>query len=274
MSFKSLAASGAIKKTDLFRVKLDDLKVEKGFNLRLTSDPEVKEHINGMVKSLLSGTSLPPLEVRVTDDDMVVIVDGHCRHQAYLTAKAAGAGVEWIDCMPFRGNDVDRVVKMIASSQGLSLTPLQRAMGFKRLRAMGVENNTIADSVGKSTEHVRQLLMLADANSDVHAAINAGTLSAHMAIDLVQKHGEKAGEQIAKLLGKAKENGKTKVTKATASVKLPPRAALQSMVEIISSQHSSESTKQLLAQDKGEFKWTVTFTGEQLRSLLGIKAAP
>lgn len=230
MSFKSLAVAGKLKKTDLFRVQLADLKVEKGFNLRDTNDPEVNEHIQAMLTSLLAGVILPPMEVRVTEDDDVFIVDGHCRHQAYLRAKKAGHAVEWLDVLPFRGNDTDRIVKMIASSQGRALTPLERAMGYKRLRALNIDEAAIAASVGKSTQHVHQMLALADANADVHTAIRDGKIAATTAVHVVEKHGEKAGAEIQKLVKKANGSGKAKVTAATISPSVPKsvgKAALQ-----------------------------------------------
>lgn len=268
MSWKSEAAQGNIKKTDLFRVRLSDLKVESGFNLRNTKDKDVREHIDEMIKSAEAGATFPPLEVRMTDDNEIFIVDGHCRREMYITLKNRGYKIEWIDCLPFRGNDADRVFKVIASSQGKPLTPLQRAIGYKRLRAMGIDQLAIASGVGKTTEHVRQLLILADANSDVHAAISAGNISAHTALELIQKHGESAGEHIAKLLGKAKEQGKKKVTKATSTAKLPPRKTIVSFVENLKSQFAKGTTQ--LESEPDDTIYTVSITKKELVGLLGV----
>lgn len=270
MSYKALFTSGQIKKKDIFRIKLDDIKVEPGFNIRDLNTPEAQEHIHSMVSSLKNGVGLPPLEVRLGENDEVLVVDGHCRRSAYFLARRQGEPIEYIDCLPFLGNDMDRVAKMIASSQGKSLTPLETAMGYKRLRGFGLENPQIAAKVGKTGEHVRMLLLLADANSDVQQAVRENKLSAHLAIELISKHGEKAGEHIAKLLDKAKEGGKNRITKSATTIKLPPRAALVNAVVRISSHFDDGERKSLAASHEDEMM-SVTLTVGELRGLLGIK---
>ena len=122
----------------------------------------------------------------------------HCRTRAYRLANERGATITDVTCIPFTGNDAARNLKMIASSQGKELTPLERAKGYARATAFGQDPQEIAAAVGKTRQHVEQLLILANANSDVHALVRSGAVSASVAIEAVRKHGEKAGEFLAR----------------------------------------------------------------------------
>lgn len=233
-SLKKLAAQGAAKKTDLFRVKLHDLHVEPGFNLR-TEDDDLAAHIDGICQSIMAGSTVPPLEVRVDDEGKVIVVDGHCRRRAYLKAEELGCEIEWIDVLQFKGNDADRVAKMLTSSMGKPLSPLEMALGYKRLIAFGWEPEKIASHHGKTRQHVEQLLTLANANSDVHALIKSGAVAAHTALDFVRDHGEKAGSVIEGHLEKAKANGKARVTAGVVRGRALPRKLMVGVVSSIES---------------------------------------
>jgi hypothetical protein len=117
---------------------------------------------------------------------------------------------------------------MIASSQGKELTPLERAKGYARLIAFGQQPGDIASSIGKTRQHVEQLLILANANSDVHALVKSGAVAASTAIEAVRKHGEKAGEFLA---GKLKTDGKA--TAKTMKPWTPPTKLVQSVLETL-----------------------------------------
>lgn len=233
-SLKQLAAQGVVKKTDLFRVRLNDLYVEPGFNLRTEGD-DLEAHIDAIAQTIMDGGPIPPLEVRVADDGRVLVVDGHCRRRAYQKAVDAGCPIEWIDVLQFKGNDADRVAKMLTSSMGKALSPLETAMGYKRLIAFGWEPDRVAKHHGKTRTHVDQMLLLANANSDVHRMVSVGAVAAHTALDFVREHGEKAGDKIAEALEKAKAGGKSKVTAGTVNGRALPRKLLNGMVSRVES---------------------------------------
>jgi len=249
MSLKSLAAAGRIKKTDLFRVKYEDLQVESGFNLRDLKTLEAKEHIHSIYQTIIAGGDVPPLEIRVDDQDNILIVDGHCRHAGYGLAIEKGHPIEWIDVLPFRGNDAERVAKMITSSQGRPLTTLEVSLGYKRLVKFGWENDQVAANVGKSVEHVKQLLILASANTDVHKFVRSGAIAAYAAIDLLRKHGEKTGEIIAKEVDSASAKGKIKVTKGGMEGRALPKKLMTNLVSSVETFTSrlTQETRVILA---------------------------
>lgn len=173
-SFKGLAASGAIKKTDIFRAKLDDLDEDHGFNLRGDyGAAEVQAHIESIATAIKTRgvADLEPLAVRIGADGRLKVVDGHCRRRAALLARESGVPVEFLNCLSFRGNDAARVAKMPTSNQWLRLTPLEVGAGYRRLESFGWTRNAIADATGASLRDISRCILLVTANSDVQAMV-------------------------------------------------------------------------------------------------------
>lgn len=231
-SFKRMVKDGTIKRADAMKVALSDLHVEPGFNER-TEGAELEASIDVLAAFILQGGMVPPLEVRPREEGGVFIVDGHRRHRAYLKAVAAGAPIEWVEVRAFTGNDVDRVARIVSSNGGLSLSPLETARVYRKLAVFGLDPTAIADKVGRTRSHVDQMLLLAGANSDVHAMVKGGGVSASVAVDAVRKHGEKAGAFLGGQVDKAKAAGKGKVTAGTIEGKPLPRKVVDGLVSTV-----------------------------------------
>lgn len=230
-SFKSLMKEGTFKRVDGFRVLLKDLEVEAGFNLR-TPGKELDEHIANLTAAYLAGEQMPPIEVRVDEaTGRVLVVDGHCRRQAMNNAAAQGAPIEWVDVVPFRGNDLDRIARIITSQEGKKLSPLEVSMGYKRLTAYNLTAEAIAQRFHKTRQHVEQLLLLANANHDLHELVASGKVSAALAVEAIRKHGEKAGAVLGGEAEKAASVGKKKVTASTINGKALPKKVVTSLVD-------------------------------------------
>lgn len=229
-SFKQMIQAGELKRADAMKIALDDIHEEPGFNLRVEGE-DLDASIENLALHILAGGMVPPLEVRVREAGGVFVVDGHRRRRAFLLARERGAPVEFISIVAFTGNDADRVARIITSAEGRGLSPLETSLGYKRLAAFGKTADEIAAMVGKTRQHVDQLLTLANANSDVHAAVKDGKISAAGAVGMVRKHGEGAGAEIADQLDKAKAQGKGKVTAGTVKPKALPVAVVDGVVK-------------------------------------------
>lgn len=210
-----------VSKVTAFAVDPRALEVEEGFNAR----PLNPDHVNEMALAQRNGAVFPPLEVRV-EDGHIFIVDGHHRHAASMQNIAAGFDIKSLDVRHFRGNDADRVAHMITSASGLPLTPLQLGVQYRKLIGYGWTEPQIANRRGKSLQHVKDMIQLAEANSDVHQLVNAGQISGTAALKAVKQHGSKAGAVIQEGLEQARAEGKEKVTpKALARTSSPRKPA-------------------------------------------------
>jgi ParB-like chromosome segregation protein Spo0J len=208
---KSLEGVGKITN---FAVDPRILEIEDGFNGR----PIDKDHVRAMANGYHNGATFPPLDVRV-EDGRVIVVDGHHRREAALLAISEGCELQAVECRHFRGNDIDRIMLMVTSQQGLPMTPLQLGVQYKKLLGLGWTAQQIAGRAGKSGQHVKDCIALAETNSDVQQLVTAGKVSAKVALTTAKKHGSKAGEVLQADLKNAAAAGKSKVTQKTASVK-------------------------------------------------------
>lgn len=211
-SLKVLAEAKAegIQKSTQFRVDPRIIEIEDGFNAR----PIDQEHVAAMKTSMLAGSVLPPLFVRV-DNDRIIMVDGHHRLTAITQLIDEGHEIKRVDVVQFRGNDADRISHMLTSAQGKPLTPLQMGLQYRKLTGFGWDEGEIAKKVGKSRQHVHDMVLLAESNSDVQGMVARGEVAAHVAVDVLRKHGSEAGNVLAGHLNTAKAAGKRKVTNKT-----------------------------------------------------------
>ena len=187
------------------------VQFEPGFNR-----PINREHVESIKAALRAGRELDDIKVRV-DEGAIIAVDGHHR---------VTAAVEWLaepgvkeppegfklGAKQFRGNDADRVIHLITSSQGLALTPLERSIQYRKLAGWGWSVPAIAAAVGRSAQSVNDALVLADANSDVKHAVAENQISATNAVKIVRQSGSRAGEVIKQHVKAAKVEGKAKAT--------------------------------------------------------------
>lgn len=236
-SFKAQAANSAdtgVKKDDVFKVPVDKLLEEPGFNARDYDDPDVQAQIEIFAQAYANGQHVPPITVRIDPQSgQFYLVDGHQRTRGAKLAISRGAQIVHLVCVPFRGNNVDRVYCMVNSSNGLKLKPVAIARSYLRLINMGQTAADIAKGVQQKVPHVEAMLVLAEANADVQALVDKGAVSATTAIEVVRTHGEKAGELLAQKFSEAKAKGKTKVKPSSLKAWVPPRKMVTSIYSTI-----------------------------------------
>lgn len=239
-SFKQMIKDGDVRRADAMRVRLEDLNEEPGFNLRIEGDA-LESSIELLAEFIANGGQIPPLEVRPRADGGVWIVDGHRRRRAMLKLDQAGRLPRtpnkdnpeileaWVPVIAFEGNDADRVARIISSQENEKLSPLELAEGYKRLRAFGWAPEQIAKKVGKTRQHVEQVLTVGNANTDVQSLVAAGHVSATTAAQVVREHGEGAGKVLGAELEKAQASGKKKVTAGSMKGPSIPKPRLEAV---------------------------------------------
>jgi len=239
-SFKQMIKDGEVRRADAMKVQLEDLHEEPGFNLRIEGEV-LEASIDALAEFIANGGQIPPLEVRPRAEGGVWIVDGHRRRRAMLKLDKAGrlprtpskddaAVLEaWVPVIAFEGSDADRVARIISSQENEKLSPLELAEGYKRLRAFDWSPDQIAKKVGKTRQHVDQVLTVGNANTDVQRLVAAGHVSATTAAQVVREHGDGAGKVLGAELKKAQASGKKKVTAGSMKGPSIPKPRLEAV---------------------------------------------
>lgn len=239
-SFKQMIKDGEVRRADAMKVQLEDLHEEPGFNLRTEGDA-LEASINALAEFIAAGGQIPPLEVRPRAEGGVWLVDGHRRHRALMKLDAEGrlprtpnkdrpeALEAWVPVIAFEGSDADRVARIITSQENEKLSPLELAEGYKRLRAFGWSVEQIATKVGKTRQHVEQVLTVGNANTDVQNLVAAGHVSATTAAQVVREHGDGAGKVLGAELVRAQASGKRRVTAGSMKGPSIPKPRLEAV---------------------------------------------
>lgn len=202
-------------RSDIHRVDPRKLKVRPNWNSRDPNAPENIEHIDMLAQSIAQIGVKEPLTVSWEDGE-AWIVDGHCRHAASLRA------ISHYKCelktIPVKteeryASEADRVLSQLVRNSGKPLTLIEQGVVYKRLLALGWQQQEIAAKVGLSSSRISQILGLQVLPEGVKAMVVNGTVSAGMAVQQVQESGGTAAEkELKQALTAAKAEGKNKVS--------------------------------------------------------------
>jgi ParB family chromosome partitioning protein len=203
------------KTSDLFNIPVADITVDHEFNLRLDT-PELHDHIEWLRGQIMNFGFLrsKPLIVRLTPEKQIVLVDGHCRLAAVRLCNAEGLGIETLPCLPEgKGvSAVDRTVMMFQANTLLNFSPLEQALGVKRLISYGLTEQQVGHRIGRTRQHVANLLELAAAPENVRVMVVEGVVSATEAVKTIRRDGEAAGATLRRAHDAAKADGKDRIT--------------------------------------------------------------
>lgn len=190
-------------KTDLYRVRAADLKIDPNFNIR----KPYPEHVEYWRAAIRAGGPIPAVYIRTLGADQMMVVDGQHRVLAHIAE-----GVEMIAAQEIKGTDAEIIAFMIKSSQGKELTAFERAEAYKRKLDLGETAQEIADSVGRAIADVRNHLMLLEMPWKMRIEIDEGRISYAEALKVYRAHKHEAPEIVAEALKVAQADGKEKVT--------------------------------------------------------------
>jgi len=224
-SFKQMIKQKIISRPDSgMLISLDDIHVKAGFNKR-EDDERTQKADDDLFDFLMGGGTVPALEVKAREEGGVWVVEGHRRRRVYERCRTAGKPVDRIAIVPFVGNDVASVARIMTSNNQLALTPLEQSAVVKELSAFNLTPAEIAKLVNKSVSTVENLLTLSTANHDVQQFVKAGEVSVGVAVERVKEHGDKAGEILQQDKKAASAAGKKKVTRSVIAPEISVKKA-------------------------------------------------
>jgi len=218
----------AINKTqkgDLLKVDPQLIDIEEGFNTRIDYGD-----IDELKLSIIENGVRMPLR-GYAKDDRFIIVDGHRR----LTAvrKAIEEGNE-IARVPFileeKKTLEERIFDIILSNDGKQLTSLELGETYKKLMQYGFTCNEIAKKIGKTLNHVNDMVKVASSSKELKEIIKKGGVSATLVAEIKNKiKDDDEAEELIKTVSSIKkessggEKKKEKVTKKDVEDLLPEK---------------------------------------------------
>lgn len=268
-SLKAMAEAkvDGIQKATYFRVDPHKVEFEAGFNLR-EEGPELDEHIEKLYLAMKAGADIPPIDVSVVEG-RIIAREGHCRTRA--ARRLVDEGIPYqLEARQFRGNEVDQTFHMIGTAGGKALTPLEQGRGFLRLIKYGLTVRDISDRLGMHVNTINKYLLLAEAPVELQRLVGSGKVSAIVAIEAIQKHGEKAVQVLTKAVTKVEGKGGGKVTGRHVGGPKVTKKVAASFYEAATRIRGYVSDDQLAASDDPDY--CVTVKASDLKQLLDAQA--
>lgn len=208
-------------RSDLYKVAITDLHVKEGWNSRDYDAPDNQEHIQTLAHSIASEGVKEPLTGWM-EDGKIFVENGHMRRLAVIWGHENIEGFPTdmlvpIQISPKEASDVDRLLSQITRNSGKTLSPLEMANLFEKLKAADSEltDADIARRCGISRVYVGQLLNLSKQPKSVTKFVRSGEVSPTLAIEVVNKakgNSKKAAELLKLAVDAAKAVGKTRAT--------------------------------------------------------------
>lgn len=216
---KAAAAAAGATSADLWMTPYEALRYDPRDNIRPVDPQWVKELTALMVQNGYDkGSPLHCYARKVDGKDYFYVYKGQHRYLAAGAAIAAGKDLGKIPIVVRDSREVKRsemVIDGYVSNVSKASSPLDLATSIAELRDLhGLDTKTICARLNISEQSIRDAALLEKAPSELHDLVRSGAIAGTLAIEEIRAHGgDKALERIVSGLSKAKEAGKTKVTK-------------------------------------------------------------
>lgn len=205
---------------DLWMVPYDQLRIVPGFNVRVR-DAEYIAHLKH-IKGLIAANGFDrrhPFEGYVSVEDgknIINVTGGHTRHEAVGELIAAGTEFGPLPVIvATKGTSAEELTAaLVTGNSGKPLRPNELAAVIKRLIGFSWDVGRVATTLNLTKPYVNDLLSLAEAPAAVRKLVDAGKVSATLAIEQIKKAPEKAAANLKAAVEKAEAKGKAKATKA------------------------------------------------------------
>lgn len=231
MLFAGSATAGLkdAKRTDLWKVPRDKIKVLDGFNVRIKNEAywqQVRIYADSMkANGFFLDKPIAGFVAKVNGENIVYVTDGHTRLDSFDLAVSEGAELDRVPMVvkPQGTSMEDLTVALVVSNNGRQLTPYETALVCKRLMKYGMDEAEIAGKIGLSKLHVANLLLLVSAPREITNLVQEGKVSSSLAVATLKTHGDKAIEVLKEGLMNAELLGKSKVTEKHIKDKKPKK---------------------------------------------------
>jgi len=218
----SRAASKAphVQRGDFWYVPREQIRVLDGFNMRV--DTPTRRAVIRRLANLIKENGFDktkPLTVYAGKDgadDVFFLTDGHTRLAA--AELAASEGFEGVAKLPViaheRGTDLKELTAALyTANDGEKPSPLETGIICQRLAKLGCDDAEMARRLGLTQKWIRDVQMLVAAPAKILDLVEAGKISASVAMDALREHGSDALAVLTEAQGEAKAAGKEKATK-------------------------------------------------------------
>lgn len=203
---------------DLWAVNVSDIRILDDFNVRI-HDSAWETHIRALANSMkvegfYQDKPLAGYVAKEGDAQVIYITDGHCRYNAVKLANSEGAEIVRLPIVvSAQGTSMeDLTVALFKSNSGKPLNPYEIGVVCKRLSLYGWTIEQIATRLDMTDFYVDGLLRLVAAPQAIREMVQAGQVSASVAIQALRAKGNKAVAYLQAALAKANGSGKTKLT--------------------------------------------------------------
>ncbi|KVF06042.1 pyridoxal phosphate biosynthetic protein PdxJ [Burkholderia vietnamiensis] len=216
---KAAAAAAGATSADLWMTPYEALRYDPRDNVRPVDPQWVKELTALMMQNGYDkGSPLHCYARKVDGKDYFYVYKGQHRYLAAGAAIKAGKDLGKIPIVVRDSRDVKRsemVVDGYVSNVSKPSSPLDLATSIAELRDVhGLDTKTICARLNISEQSIRDAALLETAPAELHALVRDGSIAGTLAIEEIRAHGgDKALERIVSGLAKAKQAGKSKVTK-------------------------------------------------------------
>ncbi|WP_414451482.1 ParB/RepB/Spo0J family partition protein [Burkholderia sp. 22PA0099] len=216
---KAAASQAGATSADLWMVPYEQLHYDPADNIRAV-DPEWVAHLAALMREngYDKGSPLHCYARKVDGKDLLYVYKGQHRYLAAGHVIAAGKSLGKIPVVVRDAKTVNRAEMVIdgyLSNNGKPSSPLDLAAAVAELRdTHGMTLAAICKRLNVTDQTIRDVALLEQAPAPLHDLVRSGAIAGTLAIQEIREHGgEKALDRIEIGLSKAKEAGKSKVTK-------------------------------------------------------------
>jgi len=241
------------QRRDILYVDPRVLATEEGFNTRFDFG-EIDELKNSIIEN---GVRIPLRGYK--EGEIFILTDGHRRLMATMKAIEEGVDIARVPFISEKKRSLEeRLLDILLSNDGKRLTSLELGETYRRLVTHGYSYAEIARKIGKTANHVSDMVKVAESSKELKGMIKEGNVSASLVSEVKKrlKNDEKAENILKKKVNEAKkkveESGSDEPAKVTRKdlsenvvKKEYPKKEIPAILDIDDNEDSNDVKKEL-----------------------------